>query len=162
MKNIFFCVAVMMFWFVFVGLNAQTAKSVEIKGPIVAPWVKGQLCTHYWLNQERIKNCFAIAAGTVYRVENIPAHIEHIKVTRSFGKKCFITARNKKKCKTVKGKFHLEEPYTLLNLTYDNKKITKDYVIPRPEPQGYFGYPQHYGSAISQPNYRSLPDSMAV
>ena len=138
------------------------SQTVEITGPILAPWVKGQLCTYYWLEQERVQNCFDIRMGQSYTIKDVPDRVTHLKVTRSFYKNCAEARKQKNKCKKADGKFFLNHNHTILDLTYKNKNILLSYTIPPKEGTSYFGYPQQYGSVMNQPNYRSLPDSMAV
>lgn len=157
-------VAVLYTGFVLVSTANGTSKSVKIEGPIVAPWVKGTLCARYTNKTERVKQCFNVAAGQSYVLENVPYHVKHIKIKRTFDKYCK-TTRRAKKCKTAKGMFDLQRAGdTTLNLTYDDshRTITKDYTIPPAEPKSNFGYPQPYGAATQQPNYRFQPDAMAV
>ena len=142
--------------------NTLTTKSVEFKGPLLAPWVKGDLCVYFWHQEDHVQQCLPIKAGQDYIINNIPDNVTHIKITRSFDKQCSINHRSIKKCKTAKGKFFLTEPHTTLTLTYANKKILKDITIPPREAQSYFGYPQQRRSILFQSNYSSQPDSRAV
>jgi|GEM_PF-2239441 len=137
-------------------------QTVEIKGPVVAPWVKGKLCAHYKNKGEHITRCFDISAGKKYTIADVPGNAKRIKITRSFANKCITKKHSATKCKTVKGNFYLTAPSTILNLTYDNSKIFKDITISPAEKQSYFGYPQQYGSVLFPSNYRSQPDSRAV
>ncbi len=137
-------------------------QTVEISGPILAPWVKGQLCTYYWCDQKRVHRCFEIKMGQSYTIKDIPDRVRHIKVTRSFYKNCPAERKEKNKCKKADGKFFLNHTSTILDLTYKNNKVLLSYTLPPKQGSSYFGYPQQYGSVMTQPDYRSQPDSMAV
>jgi len=100
--------------------------------------------------------------GQSYVIKDVPDRVTHLKVTRSFYKNCAEALKQKNKCKKADGKFFLNHNHTILDLTYKNNKVLLSYDIPPREAQSYFGYPQQYGSIMTQPDYRSLPDSMAV
>lgn len=137
-------------------------KTIEISGPILAPWVKGELCAHYKNKGDHITRCFTIASGKKYILTDIPDKAQRIKITRSFTNQCVTKKHSAKKCKKVHGSFYLNAPHTILSLTYNNNKILKNVTLPPAGKNSYFGHPQQYGSVLFPANYRSQPDSRAV
>ena len=146
--------------------QSVNAKSVEITGPILAPWVKGQVCAQYWFEQKRVQTCFDIQVGQKYVLNDVPNRVEHVKITRSFYKNCSPERAQKNKCRKADGKFFIKKEHNVLDLTYKNNKVLLSYDIPPQEPQSNFGRPQGYGpgaqSIIQGPNYLSQPDGLAV
>ncbi len=128
-------------------------KTVEITGPLIAPWVDGTLCTRYWFEQKKVRQCFPIKAGASY-VLQVPERVKHLKVHRTLDKTCKKKPNGKKLCRSVSGKFTLyQEPYITLDLTYDHRTITKNYAIPPKEAESYFGYPRKFPSIRFTPDY---------
>lgn len=132
--------------------RAYDDKTLTITGPLVAPWVKGELCAGYWSDQERVWQCFNVGAGRDYILRNIPAGVGHVKITRTFDKTCKVKKNGKRKCRTIKGKFFIPEPDNTLNLTYDHEHILNHYTIPPEPPHSNFGMPTP-GPASRSPRF---------
>lgn len=144
------------------GAQTQDTKTLELTGSIVAPWVKGQICAQYKHHHKKLQQCFNIQAGQIYKIEQIPTSVTRVEITRSFYKHCPVDKREKNRCKTFRDSFFLTEPYTTLNLTYDNWRILKDYTMPPLPAMSNFGYPEERPSMRFAPNYRSNADGMAI
>lgn len=128
-------------------------KKVIIKGPLITPISKGDVCLNYHLEGKKVKDCQSIAAGRVYEFA-IPHHIERVKVTRSFDKSCAVNRKNKRYCKTLSGHFDTSESENILllenrhNIIYrlSGRPITHGY-----QPTGTLGWPTW---SMTQPSIR--------
>lgn len=150
MKKVFFLLIITVF---VPSLKTEETKTVEITGALVAPWEGGSLCTRYWYDQKKVRQCFNVKAGNSYIIRDIPKRVKHLKVSRVFNKTCTKKPNGKISCHSVRGKFTLKKPYTNLDLTYDQRKTFKFHPIPPAEPESYFGYPQKFPSIRFMPSY---------
>lgn len=97
-------------------------KKVIIKGPLITPISKGDICLKYRLEGKKINDCQPIAAGHTYEFV-IPHRIDRVKVTRSFDKSCAFNRKHHRYCKTLSGHFDTPEPENTLILEHKHNVI---------------------------------------
>lgn len=105
------------------------AKTVEIEGPLIAPWIHGQLCIRYSVGQDR-EVCQLLGAGQKF-VFTLPDTVRRIHISRILDKNC-PRSHAVKACQAGHGSFTVKDQHTVLKLTQHGRRIRRFFVVTGP------------------------------